>query len=67
MVELHAALWRRSTKCEAGACVEVADLGGEAVGMRNSTRPEIEITFPVETWREFVAGVRVGEFDQPSA
>ncbi|MEV6963600.1 DUF397 domain-containing protein [Hamadaea sp. NPDC051192] len=67
MVELHAATWRRSTKCEAGACVEVTELGSEAVGMRNSTQPEIAIAFSVETWRDFIAGVRAGEFDQPSA
>jgi len=64
MTELHVAAWRRSTKCEAGTCVEVADLG-EAVGLRNSTRPEIAIAIPVETWRDFVAGVRAGEFDRP--
>ncbi|MCP2325036.1 hypothetical protein HDA40_003543 [Hamadaea flava] len=66
MVELRAAVWRRSTKCESGSCVEVADLD-ENVGLRNSTRPEIAIAFSVETWRDFIAGVRAGEFDQPSA
>ncbi|MEV0270979.1 DUF397 domain-containing protein [Hamadaea sp. NPDC050747] len=65
MVERHAAVWRRSTKCEATSCVEVSDLGKQ-VGLRNSDHPETAIQFPVERWREFVAGVRAGEFDHPA-
>jgi len=63
MHELSAAVWRRSTKCESGTCVEVAGLDN-TVGMRNSTMPEIAIEFALESWRDFVAGVRAGEFDR---
>jgi hypothetical protein len=66
MEEAGVALWRRSTKCEAGACVEVADLG-PAVGLRNSTEPETALAFPVESWRHFIAAVRAGEFDRQPA
>jgi hypothetical protein len=58
--------WRRSTKCEAGSCVEVANLD-QRVGMRNSTQPEMSLAFSVESWREFVAAVRAGEFDRQPA
>jgi hypothetical protein len=61
-VDISAAAWQRSTKCEQGACVEVSGLG-ETVGLRNSTLPEVTISFPVHSWRQFVAGVRAGEFD----
>jgi hypothetical protein len=62
-VDISAAAWQRSTKCEQGACVEVAGLG-ETVGLRNSTLPEVAISFPVDSWRDFVAGVQAGEFDR---
>jgi len=58
--------WRRSTKCESGSCVEVAELDLENVGLRNSNIPELSISLGVESWREFVAGVRAGEFDRPA-
>jgi hypothetical protein len=66
MQELSGAAWRRSSKCEAGSCVEVADLD-DTVGLRNSNYPTTAITFPVETWREFIAAVRAGEFDRQPA
>ena len=65
-MDISAAAWQRSTKCEQGACVEVAGLG-KSVGLRNSTLPEVAISFPVGSWRDFVAGVRAGEFDRHSA
>lgn len=65
MLVINAA-WRRSTKCEASGCVEVADLG-DAVGLRNSTLPEVAIALSGNAWREFVAGVHDGEFDLPRA
>jgi len=58
--------WRRSSKCEATSCVEVADLDG-VVGLRNSNEPDTALTFTAESWRVFVASVRAGEFDRQSA
>lgn len=58
--------WRRSTKCESSGCVEVADLG-DAVGLRNSTLPEVAITLSTQAWKEFIAGMHAGEFDPPRA
>ena len=52
--------WRRSSKCEATSCVEVADLDGGVVGLRNSNEPDTALTFTAESWR-------AGEFDRQPA
>lgn len=56
------ARWRKSTRCESHACVEVAR-APEVVAIRNSTLPQEHLSFAVPVWRAFVAGVRAGEFD----
>lgn len=55
-------VWRKSLRCESGACVEVAT-DGPLVGMRNSTLPEVELELGAASWRQFIEGVRNGEFD----
>jgi len=57
-------IFRRSSRCEAVNCVEVATLSDGAV-MRNSTTPEVRIAFDAASWRGFIAGVAAGEFDLP--
>jgi hypothetical protein len=48
-----------------GNCVEVADLPGGGVGVRNSRHPEGEILrFTPDEWQAFVGGARNGEFDK---
>lgn len=54
--------WRKSTRCETAACVEVAT-DGQLVGLRNSTKPEVELMIDAASWRLFIDGVRGGEFD----
>lgn len=50
--------WQRSSFCNGGSCLEVADLGG-TVAVRNSRQPVgTVLTFPAEIWREFIAGVK---------
>ena len=64
LLDLHAqAAWRRSLRCEAGSCVEVAFLD-EAVAVRDSkvSRGPL-LQFPHSEWQAFVAGIRAGEFD----
>jgi hypothetical protein len=57
--------WTKSSLSHVnGNCVEVADIEGGRVGMRDSKN----ITGPVlgispEEWRAFLGGVRNGEFD----
>lgn len=57
--------WRKSTRCETAACVEVAT-DGPRVGLRNSNSPESELQLDAATWRQFIDGVRAGEFDLPA-
>jgi hypothetical protein len=56
--------WRKSRRSgNGGDCVEVAALG-EFVAVRDSKDPTGPVlTFPVPTWRAFVAAIRRGEFD----
>ena len=57
--------WTKSSLSHAnGNCVEVADLPGCQVGMRDSkdlSGPVLR--FPPEEWRAFLQGVRNGEFN----
>ncbi|HKT05847.1 MAG TPA: DUF397 domain-containing protein [Rugosimonospora sp.] len=55
--------WRRSRRCESGACVEVARAhGGYAV--RDAKDPDGPVlAFTPGAWEAFLAGVRGGEFE----
>ena len=59
--------WTKSTLSMAnGHCVEVADLGGGHVGVRDSKdRGGPLLRFTPDEWTAFLGGVRNGEFDQP--
>jgi len=47
-----------------GNCVEVADLPGGAIGVRNSRDAEgLVLRFTSDEWHAFLGGVRNGEFD----
>ncbi|RSM51518.1 DUF397 domain-containing protein [Actinoplanes sp. ATCC 53533] len=62
MPELPRAVWRRSARCVSDHhCVEIADLG-DAVGLRNSQRSELSLTFSKQVWRGFVDRVKAGDF-----
>jgi hypothetical protein len=66
MSYVDVASWRRSTRCEGGACVEVA-VTASTVAVRNSVSPEVSVGFSALAWQEFVAGVHAGEFDRQAA
>lgn len=57
--------WTKSSLSHAnGNCVEIADLPGGLVGMRDSkniTGPVLD--FPPEEWQAFLGGARNGEFN----
>jgi hypothetical protein len=62
MIELNPPAWRKSTRCNESACVEVAL--GESAMMRDSKLTDSPVlTFDRESWTAFVAGARAGEFD----
>jgi hypothetical protein len=67
MSELPRAVWRRSTRCVSDHhCVEVADLG-DAVGLRNSQRPELSLSLSRQAWQQFIDGIEAGEFPSDQA
>lgn len=55
-------MWRKSTRCESHACVEVARSNDQAA-IRNSDLPDEHLSFDGRAWGAFIAGVRRGEFD----
>jgi Domain of unknown function (DUF397) len=56
-------VWRRSNRCDSGACVEVA-VADSGVAVRDSKEVNGPIlTFASDVWSSFVAGVREGDFD----
>jgi hypothetical protein len=55
--------WQRSSRCDAGNCVEVHVPVPGNVLVQDSKNPGVILTFTDEEWRDFVAGVKAGEFD----
>jgi len=54
--------WLISRTCEGGACVRVARLGDSVLlGTINPGDPIAEFT--IEEWRQFIAGAKLGDFD----
>ena len=58
-------IWVKSSLSFAnGNCVEVSDLPGGAIGVRNSRDSEgAVLRFTPDEWHAFLGGVRKGEFD----
>ena len=53
-----------SSFCNVGGCVEVAQLPDGSVAVRDSDKPGIAAQiYSLAEWRDFVAGVKNGEFD----
>lgn len=56
--------FRRSSFCNGGDCVEVLLRPGEGASVRHSRSLKQEsVTFSQDEWRDFVRGVKAGEFD----
>ena len=56
--------WRRTCGGN-GSCVEIATLPDGGTALRDGKAGDVSpvLIFSPEEWREFVAGVRAGEFD----
>ena len=55
--------FRTSSFCSNGACVEIA-FTGDSVVVRDSKSPQTQtLSYTTGEWRDFVAGVKSGEFD----
>lgn len=53
--------WRKSRRCEATTCIEVAGIG-LGVGVRDSTDPGVHLAFDAVAWNTFVAKVAAARF-----
>lgn len=49
--------WRRSRKCESGACTQVAD-GNGVILVRDSTAPGMILGFSPAAWHAFLNGTK---------
>jgi hypothetical protein len=59
--------FRRSSFCNAGGCVEVADADPERILLRGTGAPNlIPLAFSARQWSAFVAGVKKGDFAHPA-
>jgi len=55
--------FRTSSFCNNGACVEIA-FTEDSVVVRDSKNPQAQtLSYTTGEWRDFVAGVKSGEFD----
>lgn len=57
--EPHPAGWRRSSRCESNACVEVAR-GHGYVAVRDNTLPHLHLRFDEASWRGLVRDIQNG-------
>jgi predicted secreted Zn-dependent protease len=55
--------WRVSRTCESGACVKVARQG-DLILIGNTNDPDGPVNeFTMDEWHQFLAGVKMGDFD----
>jgi hypothetical protein len=56
-------MWRKSTFCSEGACVEVA-FDGDTVAVRDGKDPRLApLQFSRSQWEAFIQGVKEGRFE----
>jgi hypothetical protein len=57
-------VWRKSTKCDTGLCVEVAFDRGHFVLVRDGKQPAgaQHLTFNPGAWSAFTAGIKANRF-----
>jgi hypothetical protein len=56
-------LFRTSSRCGTGGCVEVAPLPDGGAVVRGTKNRTLGLMFDAQEWADFVAGVKDGEFD----
>jgi hypothetical protein len=52
-------MWRKSTRCDSGQCVEVA-WRTDDVAVRDSTLVEVHLAFDRASWRDLVRDLKGG-------
>jgi hypothetical protein len=62
---ISAAHFHRSSFCAKGSCVEVAELPGDEIAVRDSKNDSSPVLrFTPEEWDAFIAGVLDGQFSR---
>jgi predicted secreted Zn-dependent protease len=56
-------IWRKSRTCDGGACVVVSRQGESILVANSGQMPGPYNIFSKAEWKEFVAGVKLGDFD----
>jgi len=65
MVEHKDVIWRKSARsAAAGNCVEVAEMPADVLVRDSKDKDGPVLRFAAPGWRDFVDGVRDGEFDR---
>ncbi|RSM64449.1 DUF397 domain-containing protein [Actinoplanes sp. ATCC 53533] len=55
--------WLKSSYCADSACVEVARIAPDAVGLRDSKNPDLPfLRFSNAEWSTFTEAIKAGEF-----
>jgi len=57
--------WRKSSRSESGACVEVRIGSGEVLLRHSGDRKGHVLAFSYPEWQAFLEGAALGEFDLP--
>lgn len=57
--------WRKSSRSESGACVEVRMNPGEVQVRHSGDREGLVLTFSHREWQAFLEGAALGEFNLP--
>jgi hypothetical protein len=54
--------WQKSTYCADAACIEVAEIDGDFIGIRDSKRPDQPfLRFDHAEWLAFIECIKAGE------
>ncbi len=64
-VRLKPVKWRKSTRCAAGECPEIAKYG-DFILMRSSTAPRAVVKYTAEEFQVLKLAIRSGEWDDIS-
>lgn len=59
-------MFKTSSRCSLGGCVEIAHLADGGVVLRSTRRPHESVTLDGTEWADFRAAVLDGEFASPT-
>jgi hypothetical protein len=60
-------MWRTTSRCDSGACVEIGTLGGIIMVRRSADPDGTCLKLSRGEWQKFVAGLKGGQLDSSRA